>query len=336
MWVNEENIPQENGSTKKLSEIINETRENVKYLKGIKLPPNVKAVPDLKEAATGAHVFVWVLPHQFIARTAKTVKEVIGPASISISMVKGGIDVDPKGLKLCSETISEILGTDVGVIMGANVADEVARGDFCEATVAMRNPEDAETFRSLFDAPRFSIQLSEDVEGVELCGALKNIVALAAGFTDGLGMGSNTKAAVMRVGLLEMEAFIRHFYKTVKMETFFESCGVADLITTCFSGRNRKCAEAFAAAQGKRPWAEIEAEILGGQKMQGTLTLQEVWPLIKLHKLEAKLPLICQLQKIAFEGEAPENLFAALGRASPPQKLASAPSSKLKPQALGA
>jgi len=302
--------------SQELADTINEQHENVKYLKGITLPANVKAVPDLKEAARGAQVFVWVLPHQFIADAAKTVKEVIDPASISISMVKGGIDVDPKGLKLCSEMIAEILGTDVGVIMGANIADEVARGDFTEATVAMHNPKSAEVFRLLFDAPRFAVQTTEDVEGVELCGALKNIVALAAGFTDGLGMGSNTKAAVMRIGLLEMEKFIKHFYPSVQMDTFFESCGMADLITTCFSGRNRKCAEAFSKAKGSRSWAEIEADLLGGQKLQGTLTLQEIWPLIELHGLHEQLPLMCQTYRIAFEGEAVENLFSVLGRKS--------------------
>jgi glycerol-3-phosphate dehydrogenase (NAD+) len=97
-----------------------------------------------------------------------------------------------------------------------------------------------------------------------------------------------------------------------------ESCGVADLITTCFSGRNRKCAAAFAEAQGQRPWAEIEAEMLGGQKLQGTLTLQEIWPLIQLYKLEAKLPLMCAIKRIAFDGDAPQNLFAALGRPEAP------------------
>merc|ERR1719321_1392651 len=132
-------------------------------------------------------------------------------------MVKGGIDIEPEGLKLCSETIKEILGTDdVGVIMGANVAEEVARGDFCEATVAIRDEEKAEKFRLLFDLPMFYVRATEDVEGVELCGALKNVVALAAGFSDGLGMGSNTKAAVMRTGLQEMEKFIKFFYDTVQ------------------------------------------------------------------------------------------------------------------------
>ena len=107
----------------------------MKYLPGVKLPANVKAVPDLKQAVQGAHVLVWVLPHQFIPRTASSVKDVIHPKAISVSLVKGGVDIAKDGLKLCSETIAEIVGHSVSVIMGANVANEVARGDFCEATV---------------------------------------------------------------------------------------------------------------------------------------------------------------------------------------------------------
>ncbi|XP_073147944.1 glycerol-3-phosphate dehydrogenase [NAD(+)]-like isoform X3 [Henckelia pumila] len=84
----------------------------------------------------------------------------------------------------------------------------------------------------------------QDMEGVELCGTLKNVVAIAAGFVDGLKMGNNTKDS-----------------------TFFESCGVADLITTCLGGRNRKCADAFARNGGKRSFDELEAEMLQGQKL---------------------------------------------------------------------
>merc|ERR1712118_569564 len=117
----------------------------------------------------------------------------------------------------------------------------------------------------------------DEVASVELCGALKNVVALAAGFTDGIGMGSNTKAAVVRIGLKEMQTFITHFYPKTKTEVFAESCGVADLITTCFGGRNRKCAEAFVRGKGNKSWETIEKELLGGQKLQGTLTAQEIW-----------------------------------------------------------
>jgi glycerol-3-phosphate dehydrogenase (NAD+) len=316
MWVFDEDIPQSDGSIRKLSEIINTDHENVKYLPGISLPPNVKAVPDLREAVTGAQVLVWVLPHQFIPRTANSVKDIIDPEAVSISMVKGGVDIDANGMKLCSETIAEIVGHDVAVIMGANVANEVARGDFCEATVGATDATRGELFRRLFNTKTFSVNVVPEVPSVELCGALKNVVALSAGFTDGLGMGSNTKAAVVRIGLKEMETFIKEFYPATSSRVFGESCGVADLITTCFAGRNRKCAEAFAASRADggegRTWEDIEAEMLGGQKLQGHLTAAEIMPLIKLRGLEPKLPLICAIYKIAFENAHPKSMFDAL------------------------
>jgi glycerol-3-phosphate dehydrogenase (NAD+) len=315
MWVFEEEIAQKDGSTRKLSDIINTDHENVKYLAGITLPKNVKAVPDLMEAVTGANVLVWVLPHQFIPKTANAVKDILEKDAMSISMVKGGVDIAEDGLELCSESLAEILGHDVSVIMGANVAIEVARDDFCEATIGTKSEEDGKTFQLLFNTPTFSVNVVNEVPSVELCGALKNVVALGAGFTDGMGMGSNTKAAVVRIGLKEMETFIKHFYPDTSQEVFLESCGVADLITTCFAGRNRKCAEAFAsnrAAGGDRPWEDIETELLEGQKLQGTLTAQEIMPLIKANKLEAKLPLLCAIYDIAFNGSPPKSLFQAL------------------------
>merc|ERR1719506_3157988 len=224
MWVFDEEIEQKDGTTRMLSNIINEDHENVKYLSGITLPKNVKAVPDLKEAVAGAHVLVWVLPHQFIPKTAEAVKDILEPDCMSISMVKGGVDIAEDGLELCSESLAEILGHDVSVIMGANVAIEVARDDFCEATIGTKNAEDGETFQLLFNTPTFSVNVVNEVPSVELCGALKNVVALAAGFTDGLGMGSNTKAAVVRIGLKEMEAFIKHFYPKTSAAVFSESC----------------------------------------------------------------------------------------------------------------
>jgi len=223
MWVFEEDVKQANGSVRKLSEVINTDHENVKYLPGIKLPANVKAVPDLNQAVAGSHVLVWVLPHQFIPRTANSVKSVIHPNAISVSMVKGGVDIAKDGLKLCSETIAEIVGHKVSVIMGANVANEVARGDFCEATVGATDAQTGAVFRMLFNTKSFQVNVVDEVASVELCGALKNVVALAAGFTDGLGMGANTKAAIVRMGLKEMEAFIKHFYPATASHVFSES-----------------------------------------------------------------------------------------------------------------
>lgn len=139
-------------------------------------------------------------------------------------------------VELCSDLIKTHLQHDCSVLMGANVANEVAAKDFCEATIGYRNKQNALLLQKLFDAPTFSIQIANDVPGVELCGALKNIVALGAGFVDGIGMGGNTKAAVMRIGIKEMSKFIRYFYRESSEDTMFESCGVAgnDIISLVF------------------------------------------------------------------------------------------------------
>merc|ERR1711865_643471 len=141
-----------------------------------------------------------------------------------------------------------------------------------------------------------------DVAGVELCGALKNIVALGAGFCDGLGLGGNTKAAIIRIGLKETAKFAKMFFSGVQDDTFMESCGLADLVTTCFGGRNRKCAEAFAKGEGT--WDEIEAKLLNGQKLQGTITAKDVATVLKTKGKEAEFPLFMRIHEIAFEGKA--------------------------------
>jgi glycerol-3-phosphate dehydrogenase (NAD+) len=114
---------------------------------------------------------------------------------------------------------------------------------------------------------------------VEICGALKNVVALAAGFCDGLGFGTNTKAAIIRIGMVEMRRFAHSFFFNVKDETFWDSTGLADLITACFGGRNRKCAEAF--VKTGKPFAQLEREMLNGQKLQGTLTARGMFEFLK-------------------------------------------------------
>lgn len=160
------------------------------------------------------------------------------------------------------------------------------------------HPIDQPLMKTLFHRPYFHVRVVSDVAGVSLSGALKNIVALAAGWVDGLGWGDNAKAAIMRVGLLEMVDFGKRFFgKTIQTKTFTEeSAGVADLITTCSGGRNHRCAK-MSVVEGK-PIKEIEARELNGQQLQGVSTAEEVNIFLKSQGLEKDFPLFTAVSKI--------------------------------------
>ncbi|KAK6928428.1 Glycerol-3-phosphate dehydrogenase, NAD-dependent, N-terminal [Dillenia turbinata] len=294
MWVYEEVLPSGN----KLTNVINETNENVKYLPGIKLGKNVVADPDLENAVKDATMLVFVTPHQFMDAICKRLVGKIKPDVEAISLIKG-MEVKMEGPCMISSLISDQLGINCCVLMGANIANEIAVEKFSEATVGFReNKEVAERWVLLFSSPYFQVTAVQDVEGVELCGTLKNIVAIAAGLVDGLEMGNNTKAAIMRIGLREMRAFSKLMFSSVRDSTFFESCGVADLITTCMGGRNRKVAEAFAKNQGKRSFDELEAELLQGQKLQGVSTAKEVYAVLSNRGWLEMFPLFTTVHEI--------------------------------------
>jgi glycerol-3-phosphate dehydrogenase (NAD+) len=300
MWVFEEVIGGRN-----LTDIINEEHENVKYLPGIKLPENIIADPSLENAVTGATILIFVLPHQFLNRLIPNIVGKHATNARAISLIKG-IHFDEGGLVLISDIIKEGLHMDVSVLMGANVANEVARDHFCEASIGTQNKVTGEIMKQLFHYNTFRIQVVYDPVGVELCGALKNVVAIGAGFCDGLGFGGNTKAAIIRLGLREMLKFSTKFYSGVKESTLLESCGVADLITTCYNGRNRKCAEAF--VKTGKTWDELEDELLGGQMLQGTLTAKEVHKLLVADGSIKEFPFFEKVYEISYEGMKPEEI----------------------------
>uniref|UniRef100_A0A8D2ZEJ1 Glycerol-3-phosphate dehydrogenase [NAD(+)] n=1 Tax=Scophthalmus maximus TaxID=52904 RepID=A0A8D2ZEJ1_SCOMX len=284
MWVFEETV-----DGRKLTEIINTDHENVKYLPGHTLPSNVLAVPDLVEASTDADILVFVIPHQFIGKVCDTMKGKIKSDALGISLIKG-VDEGPDGLKLISDRAD-----------GANIANEVADEKFCETTIGCKNKNHGALLKELMQTNNFRVTVVEECDVVEISGALKNIVAVGAGFCDGLGFGDNTKAAVIRLGLMEMIAFARIFCTAghVSSATFLESCGVADLITTCYGGRNRKVAEAF--VKTGKTIEELEKEMLNGQKLQGPATAAEVFLILKRKNLIDKFPLFTAVYQICYE-----------------------------------
>ena len=186
---------------------------------------------------------------------------------------------------------------------GANIANEVAAEKFSETTIGYRSKKEGEMWKRLFQTPKFRVSLIDDVGGVSICGALKNVVAIAAGFIDGLEWGDNAKAAIMRIGLAEMMKFGLDNIKDAKPETFLrESSGVADLMTSCMGGRNRKVAEAFARAGGSKSFDDLEAEMLNGQKLQGACTAEEVHGYLKARGKVEDFPLFKAVYEIAYKG----------------------------------
>jgi len=286
-----------------LTSVINRQKENLKYLPGIKLGDNVKAIGSIVEAVEDADLLVFVTPHQFVMDTCLELKGRIKPSAKAISLIKG-MEINATGFSLITGVIGRELGLDCSVLMGANIAKEVAEGKFSEATVGAPSEEDAEVWQKLFHTDSFHVRTTQDVAAVEMCGTLKNIVALGAGFADGLEYGNNSKAAILRVGLSEMMRLIKRAFPETKDSTFMESCGIADLITTCYGGRNRKCAEAFVRGAGRRSFEDIEAELLGGQKLQGVLTSNELQHVLQGWGAEDEFPLFTTINRIA-NGQIP-------------------------------
>jgi glycerol-3-phosphate dehydrogenase (NAD+) len=312
-------------------------QENVKYLPGFKLPKNVVAIPDLAEACDGATLLVFVLPPAFLPNVLGTIhKAVEGSEARGVTLIKGmDFDQNSKRPVRISELIQADMGPDFecGVMMGANVAKEVAAGELCESTLASRFASpllDEQTRLLLHCEDTFRVRHIDDVAGAEACGALKNVYALGSGFVDGIGFGGNTKAALLRVALHEMKNFCELYFDGVKESTFTESCGMADLITTCYGGRNRRCAEEFAKRISCNPsqdclelWSSIEHELLNGQKLQGTHTAKDMFAAIESEGRLDDFPLLNTIHAIAFEGQPVETIVDGIQQVSEDKMLSS-------------
>lgn len=243
------------------AELIERTRENSKFLPGVTIPERIKLTADPATAVDGADLWVSAIPTVYLRETLNRFRSFTRPRLPVVSLTKG---IEISTFRRPSQIIEEILGTDrVAALSGPTHAEEVCRGMPTAAIAAGSDSMLTADVQRLFSTDRFRVYTNPDLIGVEIAGALKNVIGIAAGIGDGLGYGDNAKSALLTRGLVEMSRFGAAM--GAEPDTFHGLAGVGDLITTCFSahGRNRRVGERL----GK---GETLAQILGS-----TVTVSE-------------------------------------------------------------
>lgn len=234
----------------KQAEELRENRENKRYLPGVSLPDELEVTADTFHAAKDKDLAISVIPTQYLRGVAEQFEDAL-PGDLPIVTATKGIEIET--FRTPSEIIREVLGKrPFAVLSGPSHAEEVARGLPASVLVASHDEELAQHVQATLTSDNFRVYTGVDPKGAELGGALKNVIAVAAGIADGLELGDNAKAALVTRGIVEMARFGRaHRART---ETFFGLAGIGDVITTCYSqhSRNRHVGEMVGRGQGLR------------------------------------------------------------------------------------
>jgi glycerol-3-phosphate dehydrogenase (NAD(P)+) len=280
-----------------------QTRENVKYLPGFSIPTGVRITSDAAAALRGAQVVISTVPCQFLRSVWSKLADLAPKEAIYVSVTKG---VENETLMRPSEIIREFLGdVSVVVLSGPSIAPEVARNLPGTLVASSSNGEHARIVQTLFTTPSIRVYTNDDVAGVELAGAMKNVIALAAGMVDGLGAGDNAKAALLTRGLVEIMRL--GVAMGARPETFSGLTGLGDLVTTCISphGRNRRMGELIG-----RGFSMAEAQQQIQSVVEGVATTQSVVALAK--KFGVEMPITESVAAILFEGKKPREAIRDL------------------------
>uniref|UniRef100_Q9W1U3 Glycerol-3-phosphate dehydrogenase [NAD(+)] n=2 Tax=Drosophila melanogaster TaxID=7227 RepID=Q9W1U3_DROME len=281
---------------RKLTEIINTTHINSKYMPNFELPPNIVAVDDIVTTARDADIIIFAIPPTFVSSCCKTLLGKVKPTAHAVSLIKGFERGDDGQFVLISQIIMRQLKIPCSVLVGCNLAHELAHDHFAEGTVGCRDQKYYRVLHDIFKSPTFRVVVTEDADCVEICSTLRNIIAFAAGCSDGMELNENTKGGIIRRGFLEMLQFVDVFYPGCRMGTFFESCGISDLVTSCYANRNRKLAEAF--VKTGKPLSELEHILIPGHEPLGPVTAELVHHMLKKKGLEDKFPLFTTVYRI--------------------------------------
>lgn len=287
-------------------ESININRENTKYLPNIKIPSNVKAYDDIEEALSNSNFIVLSVPSHVVRTLCKQISKLVSKEQVVVCIAKG---IEEDTLKVLSQVIEEELPQNAVVMLsGPSHAEEVALDFPTVVVAASKHKKNAEKVQDLFMTSTFRVYTNNDLIGVEIGSAVKNIIALAAGISDGIGYGDNAKAALMTRGMNEI---IKIGTKLGgKKETFSGLTGIGDLIVTCTSMHSRNRRAGILIGQGT-PVDEAISKI--GMVVEGIRACKAFYKLKE--KIGVSMPITDVLYKVLFEGKDPkEGVFELMSR----------------------
>ncbi len=305
-------------------ESITQRRINERFLPGREIPNTVTATTDLAIALAGAQVLVSVMPSQHCRELFTRMRPLISPETLIVSATKG---LEEGSLQRMTEVIADVLAnlsvseagklrspgqpraavaTCVGALSGPSFAQEVARGDPTAITIASENETLLRTVQQDFSDPAFRVYTNSDVIGVELGGALKNIVAIAAGICDGLGLGHNSVAALITRGLAEMTRLV--VACGGRAETMAGLAGLGDLVLTCTGGLSRNRSVGVELGRGRKLPEIITG--MHGMVAEGIFTTTAAVGLA--HSRGVEMPITRQMHSILHEGKSPREAIHEL------------------------
>ncbi len=279
--------------------IINETRENPAFLPGIKIPKQISILTDIQEAAYKKDIIVSAVPSQFLRSVIRQIAHHELSQTIIVNVAKG---IENHSLMTMSEVMLDVFEhekkANLAILSGPSHAEEVIQRMPTAVVSASFNMRTARTVAAAFSTPYFRVYINDDIRGVELGGALKNVIAVGAGVVDGAGFGDNTKAAIMTRGIAEMTRL------GVKMgalpRTFAGLSGVGDLIVTCMSKHSRNRYVGEQVGKGRKLDDVLKEMVMVAE---GVATCQSSVDLAKKHSIE--MAIFSEVHKILYEGKNP-------------------------------
>jgi glycerol-3-phosphate dehydrogenase (NAD(P)+) len=290
---------------KEVRESIRADRVNSLFLPGQRIPDSVNVSGELPEVMDGAEIVVSAMPSQHCRVLFEEMSRYLRPEVCVVSATKG---LEQKTLLRMTEVIGQVSGLRlrVGALSGPTFAAEVARGDPTAITVASKDAQLGAIVQRQFSDPWFRVYTNDDVAGVELAGALKNVIAIAAGACDGLGLGHNSVAALITRGLAEMTRLVTACGG--RAETMAGLAGLGDLVLTCTGGLSRNRRVGFELGRGRK-LPEIIAS-MHGMVAEGVFTTEAAVKLAKAQGVE--MPITEQIYAILNQGKTPRDAIHEL------------------------